>query len=45
MEALKAVNARLNGKVVDLTDKLLEAHDDSVERITLLLKSLSKPSS
>ncbi|KAF3646692.1 hypothetical protein FXO38_19039 [Capsicum annuum] len=41
---LKADNARLETKVADLIEKFLKDHDDSAERIVLLLKSLPKPS-
>lgn len=40
---LKANNVGLERKVVDLTDKIQKAHDDSVERINFLLKSFLKP--
>lgn len=41
---LKDENKRLDAKIDDMPDKLLKAHDNLVDRLTLLLNYLSKTS-
>ncbi|MCD7454979.1 hypothetical protein HAX54_026674, partial [Datura stramonium] len=43
--ALRQENEELKVKVGELTQKILQAHDAPIERMTMLLQKLSGPSS